>query len=289
MVGAWWAAAQAVGVTTPVVATEHNQVNWPAGRIRSLRSAAGRIDRFYAMGPAASRFAAQAGVRAEALRPARSPIAGLQGRPTAQLRSPRSTFAGRFCPDKGPDLLIEAIALLGRPDLACYLLGDGPLLAGIADRVERSNLSAQVFLPGWVDRPWTYIAGSSVHVVPSREEAWSQSAVLALGLGVPVVGTRVDGLAETLAHSRGVLVPPEDPVALSRALAETLTGRPPIDRLAGRRYARHFSCAKVADFYLTEYEGIRSGAAPARHLRQALPNIGKGSSQLSRSIPGPVH
>src|SRR5216683_6865382 len=34
---------------------------------------------------------------------------------------------------------------------------------------------------------------------PSREESRSQSAVVALGLGVPVVGTAVDGLARTLA------------------------------------------------------------------------------------------
>ncbi|MFL6163561.1 MAG: glycosyltransferase [Jatrophihabitantaceae bacterium] len=264
MVGAWWAAAQAVSASTPVAATEHNQVNWSAGRVRSLRPSASRVDRFYAMGPAAARFAVQAGVRAEVLRPARSPVAGLRARPTGQLRSPRLTFAGRFCPDKGPDLLLEAIALLDRPDLACYLLGDGALRAGIAERVERYNMSAQVFLPGWVDRPWTYVAGSSVHVVPSREEAWSQSAVLALGLGVAVVGARVDGLAETLADWRGVLVPPEDPAALSRAIAEILTGCAPIDRLAGRRYARRFSCAKVADFYLAEYQGMRSGAAPVR-------------------------
>ena len=45
-----------------------------------------------------------------------------------------------------------------------------------------------------------------VHVVPSREEAWSQSAVLGLGLGVPVVGTHVDGLVDTLSQSRGVTV-----------------------------------------------------------------------------------
>jgi hypothetical protein len=54
-----------------------------------------------------------------------------------------------------------------------------------------------VHLPGWSYAPARYIAGASVHVVPSGEEPWSQSAVLALGLGVRVVGTAVDGLART--------------------------------------------------------------------------------------------
>ena len=52
------------------------------------------------------------------------------------------------------------------------------------------------------------MAGPSVHVVPPRQEAWSQSAVMALGLGVPVAGTAVDGLAATPRHGRGVLVAP---------------------------------------------------------------------------------
>ena len=46
---------------TPFLATEHNEVNWTPRRVRSLRPAAGRIDRFYAMGPAARQFAVNAG------------------------------------------------------------------------------------------------------------------------------------------------------------------------------------------------------------------------------------
>ena len=73
--------------------------------------------------------------------------------------------------------------------------------------------------------PGSYIAGASVHVVPSREEAWSQSAVLGLGLGVPVVGTAVEGLPETLGEGRGVLVQPEKPEELAHAIDELLRGR----------------------------------------------------------------
>ena len=53
-------------------------------------------------------------------------------------------------------------------------------------------------LPGWSHEPAPlYRPGPSVHVVPSREEWWLQSGVLAPGLGLPVVGTTVDGLART--------------------------------------------------------------------------------------------
>jgi glycosyltransferase involved in cell wall biosynthesis len=261
MVGAWWAVAQVIDPWTPFVATEHNEVNWAPRRISSLRMAARRIDRFYAMGPAACRFAVSAGVRTEVIMPARSSVAGLSATARPGLRTPRLTFSGRFCEDKGPDVLVEAIALLDGRDLPAYLLGDGPLRARLADRIHHLGLSGRVFLPGWVDKPWSYIAGSSVHVVPSREEAWSQSAVLGLGLGVPVVGTHVDGLAGTLSQSRGVTVAPDDPLALSEAISDALAGRSPIDRAGAIRYARQFTAARVADGYFAEYQAVLTASA----------------------------
>lgn len=256
MIGAWWAVAQVIDPDMPFVATEHNQVNWTTRRISALRLAAGRVDRFYAMGPAACQFAVRAGVRSGLITPARSPVAGLNTTPRAGLRSPRLTFAGRFCHDKGVDVLVEAISLLDRPGLSAYLLGDGPLRESLIDKIRQRGLSDRVFMPGWVDKPWAYVAGAAVHVVPSREEAWSQSAVLGLGLGVPVVGTHVDGLADTLSHSRGVTVAPDDPIALSRAISDALAGRSPIDRAGAIRYARQFTAARTADLYYAEYQAL---------------------------------
>jgi glycosyltransferase involved in cell wall biosynthesis len=268
MLGAWWAVAQVIDPWTPFVATEHNQVNWTARRVRSLWPAARRIDRFYAMGPAACRFAVSAGVRSDVIRPARSSVAGLSATARPGLRTPRLTFSGRFCEDKAPDVLVEAISLLDRRDLTAYLLGDGPLRTRLAERVHQLGLVGRVLMPGWVDKPWTYIAGSAVHLVPSREEAWSQSAVLGLGLGVPVVGTQVDGLADTLSQSRGVTVAPGDPLALSEAIGEALAGGSPIDRTGAIRYARRFTAARVADLYFAEYQAMLT--APARTLAPAL-------------------
>jgi len=256
MIGAWWAVAQVIDAWTPFLATEHNQVNWATPRVKSLKPAACRIDRFYAMGPAAQRFAITAGARPEVIRPARSPVAGLRATPRDGLRSPRLTFAGRFCRDKGPDVLVEAICLLDCRQLTAYLLGDGPLRAPLADQIQRRGMSARVFMPGWVHAPWRYVAGSAVHVVPSREEAWSQSAVLALGLGVPVVGARVDGLVDTLAHSRGLTVAPDDPIALSAAIADALTAGSPLDRAGAISYARQFTSARTAHFYHSEYQAL---------------------------------
>jgi glycosyltransferase involved in cell wall biosynthesis len=255
MIGAWWAAAQTLPTDVPLVASEHNQMTWPADDYTpQAREAVRRVDLFFAHGPSASAWAAGIGVDDSRLRDGRSSVRGLSALPLPGLPTPRLTFAGRLRGDKAPDLLIEALALMGAPPPA-YLIGDGPLRGPLIRLVAARGLDAVVHLPGWSFEPARYIAGASVHVVPSREESWSQSAVLALGLGVPVVGTAVDGLAHTLGNGRGILVPPQDPHALAAALTLVLAGERP-DPLPGRAYARQFTPTAAAAMYASAYHQL---------------------------------
>src|SRR4051812_36597296 len=94
-----------------------------------------------------------------------------------------------------------------------------------ADASRGFGLERVVRWCGWVDEPGPWVAGASVQACPSRDAGFSQTAVLAMGLGVPVVGTDVDGFPDTLAERRGIIVAPEDPQALARALEDVLSGR----------------------------------------------------------------
>lgn len=257
MVGAWWAAAAVIPAGVPLVASEHNAVTWPYGDHSEVaRQAVHRVDAFFAHGPAAADFARSLGVPADRLLEGRSAVAGLDTCELAGLPSPRVTFSGRLHPEKGPDVLVEALGLL--PDSpAALLLGDGPLRGALTARIAALGLS-RVRLLGWVRAPASYVAGSTVHVVPSREEAWSQSAVIALGLGVPVVGSAVEGLPTTLGEGRGVLVPPEDPAALAAALGAILGGDGVPDPALGRRYAVLFAAEQIADYYAKCYRRLVS-------------------------------
>ena len=92
-------------------------------------------------------------------------------------------------------------------------------------RAASLGLAGTVRFEGWRDRPERWLAGASVCVLPSRFDAWSQTAVLAMSLGVPVVGTAVEGLPAVLGDERGVIVAPEEPTALARAIGDVLRGR----------------------------------------------------------------
>lgn len=281
MVGAWWAAARAVSPHVPLAASEHNEMSWP-GRdyTAQARAAARRVDLLFTHGPAVSAWAAGLGLGGR-LREGRSSVEGLSARPWPGLAWPRITFTGRFRDDKAPDVLVEALALLGALP-ATYLVGDGPMRQALTRLIQVRGLEGVVSLPGWSYKAARYISGASVHVVPSREESWSQSAVVALGLGVPVIGTAVDGLARTLGDGRGVLVPPDDPPALAAALSRVLAGERP-DSGPGRAYARQFTASAAAALYLDAYQHLLAGGARFCHPGTAATPV--ASSQTATGAP----
>jgi glycosyltransferase involved in cell wall biosynthesis len=256
MFGAWWAAARAVPDGTPLAASEHNALQWP-GRApaRALREALARVDVFFAHGPAARNEILAAGLPPERMRQGMSPIAGTGAPPRRRLPSPRIVFAGRLHPEKGPDLLLDALARLAQPPPA-FLLGAGAMEPELRRRAAHLGISERVHFEGWRDDPANWIAGASVCVVPSRFDAWSQTAALAMSLGVPVVGTAVEGLPGVLGDGRGVLVAPEDPAALADAIAGVLSGRLRPDLRAARRYARGFRPEVVAARYAAAYRDL---------------------------------
>jgi glycosyltransferase involved in cell wall biosynthesis len=271
MTGAWWAAAHAISDDVPLLASEHNALQWPDGVPDAmLASALPRVDRFFVHGPAARRQIAALGIAVERLRRGVSPIQQPARAARPELPRKRVVFAGRMHREKGPDVLLEALALMTDPP-ACYMLGDGPLMAALRRRARRRDLRRVVRFCGWQADPGTWIAGAGACVVPSRFDAWSQTGVLAMALGTPVVASAVEGLPATLAHRRGRLVAPDDPAALAGALTEILAGRHGIDLAAGRRYAMRFTPRRVARAYLRDYRELASAGLAWRRAEPMSP------------------
>jgi glycosyltransferase involved in cell wall biosynthesis len=258
MFGGWWAASEAVARDVPLVASEHNEIRWPdAPREREMSRALERVDVFVGHGPASKAQALRLGLSPGRLRDGSSAIEAPVARPRPGLPSSRLVFAGRLHPEKGPDLLIEALGSMHAAP-PTYLLGAGPLTAALRRRVGELGLARTVHFVGWQSPIGPWFAGAAACVVPSRHEAWSQTAVTAMGYGVPVIGAAVEGLPLTLAEGRGVLVAPEDPAALARAIAAAVDGSLDVDCAAARRYAAGFSADLVADRYAELYAELAS-------------------------------
>lgn len=265
MFGAWWAAAQVAPPGIALVASEHNAVRWPGRPCwREWRAAIGRVEVFYAHGPAVAATALRHGLVPARLRAGRSPVprpSRLRAR--AGLPSPRVVFVGRLHEEKGPDVLVEAVALMRRPSHT-FLLGVGPQEQRLRALAELRGVEDAVHFAGWQNEPHRWLAGASACVVPSRHDAWSQTAVLAMAIGTPVIASAVEGLPAVAVGGRGVLVPPDDPPTLALALEQAVAGRLPVDLDAAREYARDFEPRTVVAAYAADYRslvGASEGAA----------------------------
>ncbi len=168
---------------------------------------------------------------------------------------PTIATVGRLHPDKGIDVLLEAMARLRRrvPAARAVVVG-GPqpghegYRAELLDRRRQLGLDDAVDFAGPLPSPQAVLLGASAYVQPSRERTELQPvAVLeAMAVGLPVVATRVGGVPEMLDGGRlGLLVPPEDPEALADALARVLEEPGLADRLGRDAQARLRSSCSV--------------------------------------------
>ena len=156
----------------------------------------------------------------------------LHAPPRHPLDIPTVVTVGRLHPDKGVDVLLHAMAHLRRrvPSARAVVVGgEQPGYERhreeLLDLRRRLGLDGAVDFPGVLDDPLPLLLGASAYVQPSRERTELQPlAVLeAMAVGLPVVATRVGGVAEMLDGGRlGLLVPPDDPPALAASLARLL-------------------------------------------------------------------
>lgn len=132
-------------------------------------------------------------------------------------------------PRKGHDLLFEALAPLasGRWHLTCAgsLERDMQFAAERAAQLRRLGLSAQVTLAGEVP-PATLeqlYCDADLFVLPTRQEGYGMAVAEALVHGLPVISTRVGGIAELVGTDAGLLVATGDVRGLTAALERVLT------------------------------------------------------------------
>ena len=131
---------------------------------------------------------------------------------------------GRLSPEKGFDVLIEALALV--PGLNAEIIGDGPELQNLDSCAKRLNVDHRLrFSPALPRAAYlSRLADADAVVVPSRHEGLGLVAAEALALGKPVIASDIGGLPEVVgtAVSGGAarLVRPDDPKALAAALRE---------------------------------------------------------------------
>jgi glycogen(starch) synthase len=143
------------------------------------------------------------------------------------IRSPRLLCLGRLDSQKGFDLAVEAYASVVTrfPQSRLTIAGDGPERLVLERRIVELGLTRAIELIGWVapDLVPSLINGATMVIMPSRWEGFPSVALQAAMMGRPIVGTRVGGLPDIVAHRKtGFIVDPEDTKALGEAVISLL-------------------------------------------------------------------
>ena len=145
-----------------------------------------------------------------------SPLDTLLSIPPKSLSHPLQIGAyGRFAPQKGFDLLLQAFTSLPPEQFQLSLGGygqDEALITKLAQDLP------QVKLWGTIEDVPAFLASCDVIIIPSRWEPWGLVCLESKAAGKTVVALAVDGLKEQV-QDCGLLVPPNDTKKLAKAIA----------------------------------------------------------------------
>jgi glycosyltransferase involved in cell wall biosynthesis len=128
-------------------------------------------------------------------------------------RPARVVFIGRDNHAKGVDVLLAALSQFERRELEAVLIGQG-----LRQAAARSRLSIDYTALDLTPDPWAAAGDVDLLVLSSRTEGSPNVVLEAFARGVPVVGTHSGGTISLLSGGRGLLVPPEAPDELARAI-----------------------------------------------------------------------
>ena len=166
---------------------------------------------------------------------------------------------GRLEPEKGFDLLIEAVSQLhamGAP-ARLVIVGEGHDRTRLEGLIAAFNLQDLVTLAGWQSDVRTYFEAMDIFALSSYREGLPNVLLEAMALGVPCVATAIAGIPKLIEHDvNGLLVSPGAVRPMVESLAELLKSPAHRDKLAraGRqtietRYSFAVRMERIAALY----------------------------------------
>lgn len=166
-------------------------------------------------------------------------------------KQPIFLSAGRMTEQKDFRTLINAFALL-RKRMSCHLilLGTGPLESVLRSQVVESGLAGDIWMPGYVSNPFSYMALADVVVLSSIYEGCPNVLVQAIALRKPCVSTRCDfGPAELLGrYDGGFLVEVGDDGKMAQSMEAALAFQGTVNQVSETSIELKF------DSFVSRYE-----------------------------------
>lgn len=177
------------------------------------------------------------------------------GRPPAP---PLAAWLGVMQPVKRVPELVRAAAAV--PGLRLHLIGDGPERPRVEQAIAATDTADRIEALGFCADPAPRLAEADLLVLPSAAEACPMAVLQAMASGLPVIASRVGGVAEVVRDGvDGLLLPAGDDAALRLALQRLATDVSLRRRLGASAQARareRFSLARCTADLIAVYEEL---------------------------------
>lgn len=170
-------------------------------------------------------------------------------------------FCGQLVQRKGPEHLLQAVALLNRRenlsrDFSILILGDGSDRDALKHRAEELGIADKVAFKGFIqpDCVWPYYAESDVFVLPTLHDNWPLVVPEAMSMKLPVLLSRYAGNSYDLVREgeNGFIFEPTDHERLADLMALYIEDVSLIEK-HGQRSAEivsRYNPTSAADVYL---------------------------------------
>lgn len=167
--------------------------------------------------------------------------------------------AGRLTPAKGFDLLLRALALMGRSDVHLTILGVGSEEAALKALVDRLGLNTRVHFKGFQPNPYPYFAMADAFVLSSRSEGFPNVVLEALVCNTRVVSTPVPGVARLIEGQRDCVIAADmSPEAIANSLTRALQTL----KVSGREeLLSQFRVSNIVQAYQAYFQRVVSDGA----------------------------
>jgi glycosyltransferase involved in cell wall biosynthesis len=154
------------------------------------------------------------------------------------LDGPAIGWIGRLSPEKGADLLIEAV-VAGNVKADVAIIGEGPELPRLQQMISAlpAETRQRIHLAGYQTNAAGLLAAFDALAVSSRSEGTPMVILEAVAADVPVVSFEVGGIPDLLTQDIASLAPAGDVNALGAALAEVVADAFKARRKAARARA----------------------------------------------------
>ena len=201
-------------------------------------------------------------------------------------------FMGRLVPEKGIDVLMDAVAR--SPRLMLRIAGAGPLAESLAERAEARGITGRFEFVGTVspESVGEFYREVDVLAVPSlATKRWTEQfgrvAVEAMAYGTPVVSSDAGSLPDVVGGA-GIVVPQGDAAALADALLAA--AGPRRDELRASGFARAAECSwdAVGRDYIELYRSARATASASPDNGIEIIVVAFGAPDLLREALAPV-